>query len=210
MKKFTKLFLSCAAIAALTATVAVSAMAEEVTINMKGETPTTATYDTETGKITFVAPKDMDTTKAATFVAFPSTASATDLKDADIVGIDQTDKGVGFENVGLKGKPQKDDENKTTYTVKLGYYAGDQFKILEGTLFSSGIVLGRVNADDKINLSDATCVIKHFAKVELLTGDAVIAANVNDDDKVNLSDATCIIKYFAKVSEGTGHVGETR
>lgn len=205
MKKFTKLFLSCAAIAALTATVAVSAMADEVTVNMKGEKPTTATYDTETGKITFNAPEDIAADKAATFVVFPSDANATELAATDIVAIDQTASGVRFDKSGVKGKPEAADEK--TYTVKLGYFNTDgQFKILEGTLFGSGVEIGNVNGDEAIDPADAVLVVQHFGGVITLTGDQYTAANANGDEAVDPADAVCIVRRFAGLSDGIGNI----
>lgn len=206
MKKFTKLFLSCAAIAALTATVAVSAMAEEVTINMNGETPTTATYDTETGTLKFTKPSDMDAAKAATFVAFPGA----ELTDEKIVGIDQSASGVKFDNAGLKGKPQapaEDAAEKTTYTVKLGYFNEDgQFKILEGTLFSAGVMVGDASQDGDIMINDAVLIVDHLNGSEL-TGDALKAADASGDGDIMINDAVLVVDYLnGDTSNGVGAV----
>lgn len=207
MKKFTKLFLSCAAIAALTSTVAVSAMAEKIDFDMKGDVTIKATYDTEECKLEFAVPSDMDTAKAATFVALPSGAELTDEK---IVGIDQTASGVNFENAGLKGKPQapaEGAENPVTYTVKLGYFNTDgQFKILEGTLFSAGVMVGDASQDGDIMINDAVLIVDHLNGKEL-TGDALKAADASGDGEVMINDAVFVVDYLnGKTDNGVGVV----
>lgn len=217
MKKFTKLFLSCAAMAAVTAAVATSAMAAAPTIsatyedaNLNGEL--TLSVQGVTGEVTLlVTQKDI---------------AKDTVSDADILYIDQetaTDAGAAeFGTAGKVGLKTNSTEagkylQDGTYNVYVGYTDGE-FKIAKNTfrIGKGGIVLGNVNGDTnadgsaKINLSDATAVIQHFAKVKLLTDDSLLAADVDENGKYNLSDATCIIKYFAKYTEGTGHVGEER
>lgn len=207
MKKFSKLFLSCAAVAALTAAVATAAMAEEV--NVSGDV--TGTYDTETGKLAITAPADMDADSQATLLVYDAAASATEVTADSVVGIDQA-ANAAFTKNGLKDKPQVPAEGNTEYTVKLGYYADGTFTVKTGTLRlgSGGVLIGDVDLNGDIDLMDATGVVKHSAKLVLLEGDALLAADADQNNDVDLMDATCIVKYAVKSESGTGSVGETK
>lgn len=55
---------------------------------------------------------------------------------------------------------------------------------------------GDVNVDDKINLADASLMLKHIANWSDLTID-LNRADVTNDDKVNLSDVSVVLKYIA-------------
>lgn len=218
MKKFTKLFLSCAAMAAVTAAVATSAMAAAPTLsatyeeaNLNGEL--TLSVQGVTGEVTLlVTQKDIaKDTIADADILYVDQETATDAGAAEF----GTDGKVGLRtNSTEAGKYLQDG----TYNVYVGYTDGEEFKVAKNTfrIGKGGIVLGNVNGDvdskgePRINLSDATLIVKHSTKAALLEGDALIAANVNDDDRVNLSDATCIVKYSSKMTTGTGHVGETK
>ena len=206
MKKFSKLFLSCAAVAALTAAVATSAMAD--TVNVSGDV--TGTYDTETGKLAITAPTDMDAGTQAALLVYEG-AAATEVTDDSVVGIDQA-ADAKFTKNGLKDKPQVPAEGNTEYTVKLGYYADGTFTVKTGTLRlgSGGVLIGDVDLNGDIDLMDATGVVKHSAKLVLLEGDALLAADADQNNDVDLMDATCIVKYAVKSESGTGSVGETK
>lgn len=203
MKKFTKMFLSCAAVAALTAAVATSAMAADV--QLKGGLA--GTYDDATGMLTITAPTDIDAAKEATLLVYDADADVTKLEgtDADkIVGIDQA-AGAKFTNSGLKGTPTEAGGKK--YVVALGYYDGaGAFKIAKGNLFGVNVMIGDATLNGKVNVDDATAIIKHSAKIKLLEGDALEAADANGNGKVNVDDATCVIKFAAKLTTGIGNI----
>lgn len=61
------------------------------------------------------------------------------------------------------------------------------------------IILGDVNGDGHITVSDATLVQKHVAKLITLTDDALAAADTNKDGYITIADATLIQKYAAKM-----------
>lgn len=186
MKKFTKLFLSCAAVAAITAAVATSAMAAELKGQLAG-----STY--EDGKLTIVAPADMDTTKAATLLVVPGDGTSVDA--ATVEAIDQSASGVAFDKTGLKNAPT---EGK--YKVMLGYYdTNGTFKKATSNLFGAGVKIGDANLDDDITLKDATAIIQYSLKgVALKSDEAMLAADANQDDDVTLKDATAVIQYSLK------------
>lgn len=205
MKKFTKMFLSCAAVAALTAAVATSAMAADV--QLKGGLA--GTYNDVTGMLTITKPTDMteDATKEATLLVYDADADVTKLEGADadkIVGIDQAAK-AEFANAGLKGTPTEAGGKK--YVVALGYYdKAGAFKIAKGNLFGVNVMIGDATLNGKVNVDDATAIIKHSAKIKLLEGDALEAADANGNSKVNVDDATCVIKFAAKLTTGIGNI----
>ena len=162
MKKFTKLFLSCAAMAAVTAAVATSAMAADITGDFAG------TFD-ETNKTvtitTTAADLGADTTNDITFLVFKGT-DVTAVDDAAVKGIDQGDD-VQPENSGLKNDVEEPAEGQDTYTVMIGFYQTSDntfttkkatFKL--GTSAGEEFKLGEVDGDaSKLSTNDATCVL---------------------------------------------------
>lgn len=222
MKKFTKLFLSCAMVASIAAMAAVAASAEEVAL--KGDLA--GTYDTETGKITVTAPADLDATQAVTFIAYEKKDATTVAAD-DVVAIEQT---VGLpgaaDKTGVKGKPQVEDEGKT-YIVKIGYYNASGFTTKSGELklsTAADVLYGDCSGmttpyvpDTKQNSADALAILKYANKdaeaQEKMVGDIFIAADVatmtnmdkeEGDGKVNTGDATAILKFANKQKTGIG------
>jgi len=65
----------------------------------------------------------------------------------------------------------------------------------------ASVTLGDVNNDNSINATDALAVLKHAAKIEILTGDALEAADVIDIGTINAEDALQILKKAAKLIE---------
>ena len=64
-------------------------------------------------------------------------------------------------------------------------------------IYAKLFVSGDVNADGKVNTSDAVSILKYSAGMMTLDNTQYNAANVNNDDKVNTSDAVLILKYAA-------------
>lgn len=195
MKKFSKLFLSCAAVAAVTAAVATSAMAAG------GISATyTAAGENATAKLTIDA--SGYTADQKTLLIVPSSVSLDKVTADDVVQIDQNAEIV---DVALPAKLK--DGSYTVYMGGDGQVYSTNFKVGN----ASSVLVGDVNQDTKINLSDATGVVQHAMKVKAITdADALIAADANDDSKINLSDATCIVKYSVKMTDGIGNVGQLK
>lgn len=63
------------------------------------------------------------------------------------------------------------------------------------------ILVGDVNADEKVNAEDALLVLKHAAKIELLKDEFIESADVCEDSKVDAKDALEILKIAAKITE---------
>ena len=190
MKKFSKLFLSCAAVAAVTAAVATSAMAA-------GEI--SAEYSAETASLKITTKYTAD---QKTLLIVPSSVSLDKVTADDVVQIDQN-----AEIVDVALPADLKDGKYTVYMGGDGLVYSTNFKVGN----ASSVLVGDVNQDTKINLSDATGVVQHAMKVKAITdADALIAADANDDSKINLSDATCIVKYSVKMTDGIGNVGQLK
>lgn len=195
MKKFSKLFLSCAAVAAVTAAVATSAMAAgEISAKY-----TLAETGATTASLKIETKYDAD---QKTLLIVPSSVSLDKVTADDVVQIDQNAEIV---DVVLPAKLK--DGTYTVYMGGDGQVYSTNFKVGN----ASSVLVGDVNQDTKINLSDATGVVQHATKVKAITdADALIAADANDDSKINLSDATCIVKYSVKMTDGIGNVGQLK
>lgn len=208
MKKFTKLFLSCAAVAALTAAVATSAMAAEGDVDLKGG-EITGTYNA--GTLTLTAPNAADAFKtvvvldAADVAADPNTVQ---IQSKNVIGIDQ----VTENTIVVKLDTAKVDADNKKYTVLVGGSAGE---VYTATFGKGGVLLGDVTLDGAgtagIDLDDASAIVSHYLEVpgHILTGDALIAADVDDAEGVDLDDASAIVQYYLELP-GSYHVGETK
>lgn len=190
MKKFSKLFLSCAAVAAVTAAVATSAMAA-------GEI--SAEYSAETASLKITTKYTAD---QKTLLIVPSSVSLDKVSADDVVQIDQ--------NAEIVDVVLPADLKDGTYTVYMG---GDgqvystNFKVGN----ASSVLVGDVNQDASITLGDATAIVRHKTGAAPITdADALIAADTNYDDSITLGDATCIVMYKIGNTAKAGHVGELK
>ena len=186
MKKFSKLFLSCAAVAAVTAAVATSAMAAgEISATY------TAAGENATAKLTIDA--SGYTADQKTLLIVPSSVSLDKVTDGDVVQIDQ--------NAEIVDVVLPADLKDGKYTVYMG---GD------GQVYSS-VLIGDVNQDDEVTLADATEIILDYVGTkEITNADAKVAADCNDDEDITLGDATCIINYYVGNTSGAGLVGQQK
>lgn len=207
MKKFTKLFLSCAAITAVTAAVATSAMASEIALTGELE----GTYDTETGKLAIVAPTDLDAGSEATLLVIPATVDDTAVTADDVTGIDQA-TGAEFANTGLKDAPQVPETGSLKYTVKVGYYVNDVFTIKSSTLLLGEeegieIIVGDANLDGHIRTNDANAILWYTVDPEsddaakvgqvinVSDGTTAKVGDANLDGNIRTNDANAILWY---------------
>lgn len=196
MKKFSKLFLSCAAVAAVTAAVATSAMAAggiSATYTAAGENETTA-------KLTIDA--SGYTADQKTLLIVPSSVSLDKVTADDVVQIDQNAEIV---DVVLPAKLK--DGTYTVYMGGDGQVYSTNFKVGN----ASSVLVGDVNQDASITLGDATAIVRHKTGAAPITdADALIAADTNYDDSITLGDATCIVMYKIGNTAKAGHVGELK
>lgn len=195
MKKFSKLFLSCAAVAAVTAAVATSAMAAgEISATY------TAAGENATAKLTIDA--SGYTADQKTLLIVPSSVSLDKVTDGDVVQIDQN-----AEIVDVVLPADLKDGKYTVYMGGDGQVYSTNFKVGN----ASSVLVGDVNQDASITLGDATAIVRHKAGAAPITdADALIAADTNYDDSITLGDATCIVMYKIGNTAKAGHVGELK
>lgn len=195
MKKFSKLFLSCAAVAAVTAAVATSAMAAgEVSATY---TPAADGATTASLKITTNYTADQKT-----LLIVPSSITLDKVSADDVVQIDQN---ADIVDVVLPANLK--DGKYTVYMGGDGQVYSTNFKVGN----ASSVLVGDVNQDASITLGDATAIVRHETGAAPITdADALIAADTNYDDSITLGDATCIVMYKIGNTAKAGHVGELK
>lgn len=195
MKKFSKLFLSCAAVAAVTAAVATSAMAAgEISATY------TAAGENATAKLTIDA--SGYTADQKTLLIVPSSVSLDKVTDGDVVQIDQN-----AEIVDVVLPADLKDGKYTVYMGGDGQVYSTNFNV--GNV--SSVLIGDVNQDDEVTLEDATEIILDYVGTkEITNADAKVAADCNDDEDITLGDATCIINYYVGNTSGAGLVGQQK
>ena len=195
MKKFSKLFLSCAAVAAVTAAVATSAMAAgEISATY------TAAGENATAKLTIDA--SGYTADQKTLLIVPSSVSLDKVTDGDVVQIDQN-----AEIVDVVLPADFKDGKYTVYMGGDGQVYSTNFNV--GNV--SSVLIGDVNQDDEVTLADATEIILDYVGTkEITNADAKVAADCNDDEDITLGDATCIINYYVGNTSGAGLVGQQK
>ena len=144
MKKFSKLFLSCAAVAAVTAAVATSAMAAgEVSATY---TPAETGATTASLKITTKYTADQKT-----LLIVPSSVSLDKVTADDVVQIDQ--------NAEIVDVVLPADLKDGTYTVYMGgdgQVYSDTFRVGAGK-----VLIGDANQDGYVEAADATAILKY-------------------------------------------------
>ena len=195
MKKFSKLFLSCAAVAAVTAAVATSAMAAgEISATY------TAAGENATAKLTIDA--SGYTADQKTLLIVPSSVSLDKVTDGDVVQIDQN-----AEIVDVVLTAHLEDGKYTVYMGGDGQVHSTNFNV--GNV--SSVLIGDVNQDNEVALADATEIILDYVGTkEITNADAKVAADCNDDEDITLGDATCIINYYVGNTSGAGLVGQQK
>lgn len=195
MKKFSKLFLSCAAVAAVTAAVATSAMAAgEISATY------TAAGENATAKLTIDA--SGYTADQKTLLIVPSSVSLDKVTDGDVVQIDQN-----AEIVDVVLPADLKDGKYTVYMGGDGRVYSTNFNV--GNV--SSVLIGDVNQDDEVTCADATEIILDYVGTkEITNADAKVAADCNDDEDITLGDATCIINYYVGNTSGAGLVGQQK
>lgn len=197
MKKFSKLFLSCAAVAAVTAAVATSAMAAGISATYA---PADATHETAT--LTIDASGYTAAQKTLLVLKPGKTLETVKVSEGDVLQIDQQD---GNDTITVALPKDLADGKYTVYMGGDGQVYSTNFKVGN----ASSVLVGDTTQDDSIDLDDATAVVKHYMEMNTLTGDALIAADANGDESVDLDDATCIVKYYMEL-DGAGNVGQEK
>ena len=186
MKKFSKLFLSCAAVAAVTAAVATSAMAAgEVSATY---TPAETGATTASLKITTKYTADQKT-----LLIVPSSVSLDKVTADDVVQIDQ--------NAEIVDVVLPADLKDGTYTVYMGgdgQVYSDTFRVGAGK-----VLIGDADQDGFVDGGDAITILKYNVGSVELVGDGQAAADADQDGFVDGGDATAILKYNVGVVDSS-------
>ena len=202
MKKFSKLFLSCAAVAAVTAAVATSAMAAANDISAKY----TAEAGAKTASLKITANYTAD---QKTLLIVPSSVTLDKVSADDVVQIDQKASIVDVVLPAEKSESNPDGLEAGNYTVYMG---GDgqihetTFRV--GTGADEEFVVGDVNGDGKVKAADANAILWYSvgnkpvegktystgSNITTATGNVVIG-DVNNDGIVKDADANAVLWY---------------
>ncbi len=186
MKKFSKLFLSCGAVAAVTAAVATSAMAAgEISAEY---TPAETGATTASLKITTKYTADQKT-----LLIVPSSVSLDKVTADDVVQIDQ--------NAEIVDVVLPADLKDGTYTVYMGgdgQVYSDTFRVGAGK-----VLIGDADQDGFVDGGDATTILKYNVGSVELVGDGQAAADADQDGFVDGGDATAILKYNVGVVDSS-------
>lgn len=186
MKKFSKLFLSCAAVAAVTAAVATSAMAAgEISAKY-----TPAETGATTASLKIETKYDAD---QKTLLIVPSSVSLDKVTADDVVQIDQNAEIV---DVVLPAKLK--DGTYTVYMGGDGQVYSDTFRVGAGK-----VLIGDADQDGIVDGGDATIILKYNVGSVELVGDGQAAADADQDGLVDGGDATAILKYNVGVVDSS-------
>lgn len=186
MKKFSKLFLSCAAVAAVTAAVATSAMAAgEISAKY-----TPAETGATTASLKIETKYDAD---QKTLLIVPSSVSLDKVTADDVVQIDQNAEIV---DVVLPAKLK--DGTYTVYMGGDGQVYSDTFRVGAGK-----VLIGDADQDGLVDGGDATTILKYNVGSVELVGDGQAAADADQDGFVDGGDATAILKYNVGVVDSS-------
>ena len=191
MKKFSKLFLSCAAVAAVTAAVATSAMAAgEVSATY---TPAADGATTASLKITTNYTADQKT-----LLIVPSSVTLDKVSADDVVQIDQN---ADIVDVVLPANLK--DGKYTVYMGGDGQVYSDTFRVGAGK-----VLIGDANQDGYVEAADATAILKYNINKYTFKDNGEEAADANQDGYVEAADATAILKYnINKIDKTNDKVG---
>lgn len=186
MKKFSKLFLSCAAVAAVTAAVATSAMAAgEISAKY-----TPAETGATTASLKIETKYDAD---QKTLLIVPSSVSLDKVTADDVVQIDQNAEIV---DVVLPAKLK--DGTYTVYMGGDGQVYSDTFRVGAGK-----VLIGDADQGGFVDGGDATTILKYNVGSVELVGDGQAAADADQDGFVDGGDATAILKYNVGVVDSS-------
>ena len=182
MKKFSKLFLSCAAVAAVTAAVATSAMAAGISATYA---PADATHETAT--LTIDASGYTAAQKTLLVLKPGKTLETVKVSEGDVLQIDQQD---GNDTITVALPKDLADGKYTVYMGGDGQVYSDTFR-------------GDADQDVFVDGGDATTILKYNVGSVELVGDGQAAADADQDGFVDGGDATAILKYNVGVVDSS-------
>ncbi len=74
---------------------------------------------------------------------------------------------------------------------------------------SDTYMIGDADGNGEIEISDATTVQRHLARLIALTGSDLLAADADESGEVDVSDATAIQRWLARIDRNN-HIGDTK
>ena len=187
MKKFSKLFLSCAAVAAVTAAVATSAMAAGISATYA---PADATHETATLTSGYTAAQ-----KTLLVLKPGKTLETVKVSEGDVLQIDQQD---GNDTITVALPKDLADGKYTVYMGGDGQVYSDTFRVGAGK-----VLIGDADQDGFVDGGDATTILKYNVGSVELVGDGQAAADADQDGFVDGGDATAILKYNVGVVDSS-------
>lgn len=190
-KSLTKLIVSCAAVTAVAAAMAVTASA--------------ANYDTGVTEITNSNAVPAAAGKQATILVQKKTDTA--LTEGDIFYIDQNEAAAANWATIKFAEGLEDGD----YVIKMGgegvtEIVSEEFTVGKVIDETEDVLLGNVNRDkdetgkDIVDYQDATIMLEADAGLKTLTDDEKLLANINKDDVVDYSDATAALEHDAGIA----------
>ena len=195
MKKFSKLFLSCAAVAAVTAAVATSAMAAGISATYA---PADATHETAT--LTIDASGYTAAQKTLLVLKPGKTLETVKVSEGDVLQIDQQD---GNDTITVALPKDLADGKYTVYMGGDGQVYSDTFRVGAGK-----VLIGDANQDGYVEAADATAILKYNINEYTFKDNGEEAADANQDGYVEAADATAILKYnINKIDKTNDKVG---
>ena len=195
MKKFSKLFLSCAAVAAVTAAVATSAMAAGISATYA---PADATHETAT--LTIDASGYTAAQKTLLVLKPGKTLETVKVSEDDVLQIDQQD---GNDTITVALPKDLADGKYTVYMGGDGQVYSDTFRVGAGK-----VLIGDANQDGYVEAADATAILKYNINKYTFKDNGEEAADANQDGYVEAADATAILKYnINKIDKTNDKVG---
>lgn len=195
MKKFSKLFLSCAAVAAVTAAVATSAMAAGISATYA---PADATHETAT--LTIDASGYTAAQKTLLVLKPGKTLETVKVSEGDVLQIDQQD---GNDTITVALPKDLADGKYTVYMGGDGQVYSDTFRVGAGK-----VLIGDANQDGYVEAADATAILKYNINKYTFKDNGEEAADANQDGYVESADATAILKYnINKIDKTNDKVG---
>lgn len=190
MKKFTKLFLSCTAVAAITAAVATSAMAAEYKSLTVGAYALDASGTFGTVEIKTETPDDMKT-----LLVLNKGKDLTDFAPADVLQIDQDGT---IATVKLPAYSEENEDHKGTYNVYMGGTSGE---IYAGsfTIGATPVLVGDADPNGRITPNDSVLMLQWIAgdKTKIADEDIPKAAYADGNNRITPNDSVEVLKYVA-------------
>lgn len=195
MKKFSKLFLSCAAVAAVTAAVATSAMAAGISATYA---PADATHETAT--LTIDASGYTAAQKTLLVLKPGKTLETVKVSEDDVLQIDQQD---GNDTITVALPKDLADGKYTVYMGGDGQVYSDTFRVGAGK-----VLIGDANQDGYVEAADATAILKYNINKYTFKDNGEEAADANQDGYVEVADVPAILKYnINKIDKTNDKVG---